>query len=237
MQLLIDVGCALFGYLLGSIPFGLIIVKLKTGIDIRAVESGRTGGTNAMRAAGFPAGLLTAFLDILKGAISVWIVQTLLPTDHWAYILAPIGVILGHNYSAYLPEFDANGRFVRLRGGAGGAPALGGAIGLWPPSLLIILPMGVLVFFGTGYASLTTISVALFAVLIFGMRAYFGMPGANWIDVLYGVAAAILLTWALRPNIRKLFSGTERVVSISLHGRLKARQEQREASDAVDDIE
>ena len=237
MQLLIDAGCMLFGYLLGSIPFGLIIVKLKTGQDIRAVESGRTGGTTAMRAAGLPAGLLPAFLDILKGAAAAWIVQFLVPGDHWAHILAPIGTILGHNYSAYLPEFDANGRFVRLRGGAGGAPALGGAIGLWPPSLLIILPLGILMFFGTGYASLTTISVGLFALVIFGVRAYFGMPDANWVDALYGLIAAGLLTWALRPNIRKLFNGTERVVSISLHGRLKAKQEQREASDAVDDIE
>ena len=237
MQLLIDVGCALFGYLLGSIPVGLIIVKLKTGKDIRAVESGRTGGTNAMRAAGLPVGLLTAFLDILKSAAAVWIVQFFLPADHWAHVLAPIGAILGHNYSVYLPEFDANGRFVRLRGGAGGAPALGGAIGLWPPALLIIVPMGAMVFFGLGYASLTTISVGLFAVLIFGMRAYYGMPDANWIDAAYGLIAACLLAWALRPNIRNLFRGTERVVSISLHGRLKAKQEQLEASDAVNDIE
>jgi hypothetical protein len=74
-------------------------------------------------------------------------------------------------------------------------------------------------------------------LVIFGVRAYFGMPDANWVDALYGLIAAGLLTWALRPNIRKLFNGTERVVSISLHGRLKAKQEQREASDAVDDIE
>ena len=66
------------------------------------------------------------------------------------YILAPIAAILGHNYSLYLPERDENGRFKRLRGGAGGAPALGGAVGLWPPALLIILPLGAAVFFGLG---------------------------------------------------------------------------------------
>ncbi len=237
MQLLIDAGLALLGYLLGSIPFGLIIVKLKTGKDIRAVESGRTGGTNAMRAAGLPAGLLTALLDVLKGAVAVWIAQTIVPNDHWAHILAPIGAILGHNYSIYLPEYDENRRFIRLRGGAGGAPALGGALGLWPPSLLLILPLGAAVFFGLGYASLTTISVGFFALLIFGVRAYLGMPDANWIDALYGLIAAALLMWSLRPNIQKLFSGTERVVSISLHGRLKTKQEQREAGDAMDDVE
>ena len=55
MQILIGIGAVIIGYILGSIPFGLIIVKLKTGKDIRTVESGRTGGTNAVRAAGFGA--------------------------------------------------------------------------------------------------------------------------------------------------------------------------------------
>ena len=237
MSILIPLGFGVLGYLLGSVPFGLIIVKLKTGKDIRAVESGRTGVTNAMRAAGLPAGLLTALFDVLKGVVAVWIAQWIVPADHWAHILAPVGAILGHNYSLYLPEYDENKRFVRLRGGAGGAPALGGAIGLWPPSLLLILPLGAAVFFGLGYASLTTISVGFFALVIFGVRALYGMPDASWIDALYGLIAAGLLTWALRPNIQKLMNGTERVVSISLHGRMKAKQEQRQASEAVDDME
>ena len=66
MQIVFDIGIILLAYLFGSIPFGLLIVKLKTGKDIRKVESGRTGGTNAMRAAGFWAGVATAALDILK---------------------------------------------------------------------------------------------------------------------------------------------------------------------------
>jgi glycerol-3-phosphate acyltransferase PlsY len=236
MQLLIDLGLVLLAYLLGSIPSGLIIVKLKTGKDIRQVESGRTGGTNAMRAAGFWAGLLTALMDILKGVIAVWLAQWLSPASHWVHVLAPIGAILGHNYSLYLPEFDENGRFKRLRGGAGGAPALGGAIGLWIPSVLIILPLGTLVFFTLGYASVTTLSVAFFSIIVFGLRLALGAHGANWADVLYGVIAGGLLTWALRPNIKKLLNGTERVVSVSLHGRIKAKREQRNAADAIEDV-
>ena len=73
MQIVFDVGIILLAYLLGSVPFGLLIVKLKTGKDVREVESGRTGGTNAMRAAGFWAGFITAMLDILKGAGAVWL--------------------------------------------------------------------------------------------------------------------------------------------------------------------
>ena len=236
MQLLIDIGLVLLGYLIGSIPSGLVIVKLKTGKDIRQVESGRTGGTNAMRAAGFWAGLLTALLDILKGAIAVWIAQWVSPASHWVHILAPIGAILGHNYSLYLPEYDEKGSFKRLRGGAGGAPALGGAIGLWMPSVLIILPLGAVMFFTLGYASVTTLSVAFFAILLFGLRVAIGAPGAHWTDVLYGVIAGALLTWALRPNIKNLLNGTERVVSVSLHGRVKAKQQQRDAADAIEDV-
>ncbi len=237
MQLLFDLGSIFLGYLLGSIPSGLIIVKLKTGKDIRQVESGRTGGTNAMRAAGFWAGLATAFADIFKGALAVWLAQWLSPGNEWVHALAPMAAILGHNYSIYLPEFDANGRFKRLRGGAGGAPALGGAIGLWPPSVLIILPLGAVVFFSLGYASITTLSVAFFAILVFSLRLALGAPGANWSSIVYGIVAGALLTWALRPNIQKLINGTERVVSVSLHGRLKAKQEQRDAADAIQDVD
>lgn len=237
MQALIDASLVVLGYLIGSIPSGLIIVKLKTGKDIRRVESGRTGGTNAMRAAGFWAGLLTAILDILKGAAAAWLAQWLSPGNHLIHVLAPIGAILGHNYSLYLPDFDEKGHFIRLRGGAGGAPALGGAIGLWAPSVLIILPLGALVFFSLGYASITTLSVAFFAILVFAIRLALGAPGANWENVFYGVAAGALLTWALRPNIRKLFNGTERVVSISLHGRIKAKKDLRDAEEALEEVE
>jgi len=223
-NVIVDVVLMIVGYLLGSIPFGLIIVKLKTGKDIRSVESGRTGGANAMRAGGLLVGILTAIFDILKGAFSVWISQALFPGNGWAHILAPIGAILGHNYSLYLPEFDEQGRFLRLRGGAGAAPAFGGAIGLWWPSLFIVIPIGLLAFFVFGYASLTTISVGLSALLIFGIRAYLGID-TGWINAFYGVVVVVLLIWALRPNIQKLLNGTERIISISLHGRLKAKRQ------------
>ena len=77
MQILLGIGVLLLGYIIGSVPFGWLIVKLKTGKDIRTIESGRTGGTNALRAAGFWAGLLTAILDILKGAVAVWIARVI----------------------------------------------------------------------------------------------------------------------------------------------------------------
>ena len=108
MQILIDIGIVILGYIIGSIPFGLLIVKLKTGKDIRDVESGRTGGTNAMRAAGFWAGIATAMLDILKGAVGVWLATWLTPDHHWVHVVAPLAAIIGHNYSIFLPQRDEN---------------------------------------------------------------------------------------------------------------------------------
>ena len=221
-QTLIDIGVLLLAYVLGSVPFGLLIVKISTGKDIREVASGRTGGTNAMRAAGIWAGLFTAIFDILKGAGAVWIAQAVSPGNNLIHVLAPIAAVVGHNYSIFLPDFDENHRFKGLRGGAGGAPTVGGAFGLWPVSLAIILPVGAIVFFTFGYASVTTISVALIVIIVFAVRAVNGFP---WMDVLYGVLAEILLLWALRPNIKNLLAGNERVVNISLHGWLKARRE------------
>ncbi len=225
MQIAIDIGIIFLAYLFGSIPFGLLIVKLKTGKDIREVESGRTGGTNAMRAAGFWAGFATAMLDILKGAGAVWVTAWLTPDSHWAHVVAPLAAIIGHNYSIFLPQRDENGKIIGLTGGAGGAPSVGGAMGLWPGSILIILPLGMLTFFTLGIASVTTMAVALFAIIIFAVRA--SQRLMPWMDVWYGVGAEILLMWALRPNLKKLFEGNERVVKYSLNGWLRARKKKK----------
>jgi glycerol-3-phosphate acyltransferase PlsY len=222
MQTLIGLGTVIIGYLVGSIPFGMLIVKIKTGKDIRQVESGRTGGTNAVRAAGFGAGLLTAILDILKGAASVWIAQALIPQEHLFHVLAPIGAILGHNYSLFLISRDGDGK-LRFHGGAGGAPALGGAVGLWPWMFPIVFGAGALVWFTLGIASVTTMAIALIVIIVFAIRISLGLQEP--IDIWYGIVAELLLLWALRPNIKKLFAGQERVVKFSLNGWLKARKE------------
>ncbi len=91
IQILLGMATVFAGYLIGSIPFGMLIVKSKTGKDIRQVESGRTGGTNAVRAAGFWAGLLTAILDIAKGAASVWLAAD----DHACQQLDPYSCAAG----------------------------------------------------------------------------------------------------------------------------------------------
>lgn len=229
MQILLDVVAIILGYLLGSVPFGLLIVKFKTGKDIRTVESGRTGGTNAARAAGLSAGLLTAFMDIFKGAAAVWIAQALSPMNHVIHILAPIFAILGHNYSMFLMERDENGK-LKFRGGAGGAPALGGAVGLWIWMFPIAFGLGALIWFTIGIASLTTMAIGLVVIVIFAIRVSMGLMEP--IDIWYGVIAECLLIWALRPNIKKLLAGNERVISMSLNGWLRARRANMQAENS-----
>jgi glycerol-3-phosphate acyltransferase PlsY len=207
MQILTDIGAVLIGYILGAIPFGLIFVWLIAGKDVRNVASGRTGGTNAARAAGAGAGLLTALMDGAKGIASVLIAQSITPHNHWVHVLAPVAAIVGHNYSIFLIERYTHNR-LRLRGGAGGGPAVGGAIGLWWPSGLIVLPLAALVFFGIGYASVTTISIALLITAVFAVRYTQGLAALP--DMLYGLMALALLLWALRPNIKALVEGRER---------------------------
>jgi glycerol-3-phosphate acyltransferase PlsY len=224
METLIGIGVVILGYVLGSIPFGLLIVKIKTGIDVRTVESGRTGGTNVVRAAGLGAGLLTAFLDILKGAASVWLAQVILPENHLVHILAPLAAILGHNYSLFLVRRDENGK-LRFHGGAGGAPALGGAMGIWLPIFPIVFVLGALVWFTIGMASLTTMAIGLIVIVVFAIRA--GQGYLEPVNIWYGVIAELFLIWALRPNIKKLLAGNERVVKFSLNGWLRARREAR----------
>ena len=223
MQIVASIGVLLLSYIIGAIPFGWLIVKMKTGKDVRFIESGRTGGTNAMRAAGFWAGILTALMDILKGATAVWIGRAIFPDAHLLHVLAPIAAVIGHNYSVFVPKRNEQGRIVGLRGGAGGAPTVGGAFGLWAPSIFIIVPLGALVFFTLGIASITTMSVALIAIIIFAIRAWLGL--SSWLYVLYGVLAELLLLWALRPNLKKLFSGQERIVRQSLNGWIRSQRE------------
>ena len=205
---LVSFACGIAGYLIGSIPFGYIIVYLVKGIDIRSQGSGRTGGTNVFRAAGLPAGILTALLDVGKGAITVIVVRAILPgTDGWAETLAGIGVVLGHNASVFLG----------FRGGAGGATSVGTAMALWPLGGLPSMIIGVFTLFVIGYASLATILAALTVAVIF---TYFGLT-SHEVPLAYaafGWGIVVLVAIALRPNIVRLVSGKEKRVSVFKRG-------------------
>ena len=207
-KVIISLVCAVSGYLIGSIPFGYMIVYLVKGIDIRDQGSGRTGGTNVFRVAGFPAGLATALLDVGKGALTVLFIRHFLPdTGGWAEALAGIGVVLGHNASVFLG----------FRGGAGGATSVGTALALWPVGGLPSLVIGVFTLFVIGYASLATILAALAVAIPFTWFALVSgsvpLPYA-----VFGWGIVILVVLALRPNITRLVSGTEKRISVFKRG-------------------
>ena len=112
-QLLGYVLVALFGYLVGAIPFGYLVVKLAKGQDIRAVGSGRTGGTNVVRAAGPVAGALTGVGDVAKGVIAVWGAGWLasrmgLRSTEVAHVCAGLMAVIGHNYSILTVRCNEN---------------------------------------------------------------------------------------------------------------------------------
>ncbi len=167
-----------------------------------------------MRAAGFWAGLATAILDTLKASVAAGLAIMLFPLAvspayAWVHIFAPLASILGHNYSLFLISRDENGR-LKLHGGAGGAPCVGGAFGLWPPSILITIPTAGLILFGIGYASLTTMGIGLVITILFAYRAWLGLN--PWQYALYGFLAELMLMYSLRPNIQRLIQGRERLV-------------------------
>jgi len=206
VQLLPFIGVTLLGYVLGSIPFGYMLVRLATGGDIRDVHSGRSGGTNAMRAAGPWVGALTGVLDGLKAYSAVQVAAVLFPGEALAAALAAAAAVLGHNYSMFLVQ-RKEGRLV-LGGGAGGAPVVGGATGIWLPSLYLILPIGLVIYYFVGYASLTTLSAGIMALLIFGIGSAVGFFPLEY--AWFGLTALLMLVWSLRPNLKRLREGKER---------------------------
>jgi acyl phosphate:glycerol-3-phosphate acyltransferase len=197
--LILVVICA---YLLGSIPVGFLMVRLFTGEDVRSLGSGRTGGTNTWRVAGRLPGALTTVLDAVKAAAAVWLAQAVVPAEwrYWGMALAGIFAILGHNYPVFL----------RFKGGAGGASCVGAGVALWPPSILFVLPIALVIWWGIGYASLATLSVSVILTVVFAVRAIFWPAVAPWEFLLYGIGSFALLAWALRPNLQRLVRGEER---------------------------
>jgi acyl phosphate:glycerol-3-phosphate acyltransferase len=220
ITILTHVGVLLLSYLIGAIPFGFLFVWFIKRKDITQEGSGRTGGTNAMRAGGVAAGILTGLLDVIKGAATVWIVRRVMPGQPWMDVLAPIMAILGHNYSIFLIERGRDER-LKLRGGAGGATCGGGVFGLWPGAAFILLPFAFLVWYGVGYASITTLAIGLLSILIFLYRSWMGL--SPWQYIFYGIIAELILLWALRPNLIRLRNGTER-----LHGWRARRQKKQD---------
>ncbi len=112
-------------YVIGAIPWGIVVVFIFTGKDIRKMGSGRTGGTNVMRAAGLLAGASTAILDVMKGVASGWIADALVPGNVWVKVLAAVIALLASTKSIFYTERDAQGK-LQLKGRRGRGDRIGG---------------------------------------------------------------------------------------------------------------
>ena len=216
MQILYFLLAGLIGYLCGSIPIGYIYVRLFKGEDLRKIGSGRTGGTNSLRAAGLGVGLLTSLSDVLKGAASVWLTTWLLGDAvgavmlPWLQATAGVMSVVGHNWSIFL----------KFGGGAGTGPNVGWSSAIWPWVLPIaFLVMGGMLYF-VGMASVASLSMAVATIVIFTYRYLAGID--QTVAYLTGsIVAGLVVTWALRPNIKRVLNGTERLVG----PRAKRREE------------
>jgi len=190
-------------YLLGSIPFGYLIVRKKVGADIRETGSGGTGATNVSRRAGKAAGISTLVLDALKGAVAVvWAAVLAGPSSHAAWIVtaAAIAVIVGHIFPVWLG----------FRGGKGVATGVGVFLVLAPMALLCAGVVFVSIVFFTRYVSLGSIMAAALIPLLVWLQNVFIEPFADLRPLLAAaVVGALLIIFAHRGNIQRLARGTE----------------------------
>ena len=179
-------------YLLGSIPFGYLIVRGKSGADIRETGSGGTGATNVSRRAGKAAGVLTLLLDAAKGCVAVLIARAVVGND-WVIAAAAIAALVGHIFPVWLG----------FRGGKGVATGVGIFLVLAPIALLCAGVVFVAIVVFTRFVSLGSLTAA---VLI---------PVLVWLQsdsqplLVAAIAGAALIVFAHRGNIQRLASGTE----------------------------
>ena len=204
----------IFSYFLGSLPTAYLIAKAKN-VNIFEVGSGNMGGTNITRTFGLRWGILTAFIDIGKGIVAIFVARKLFLPDYLgtATTIAAIVVIIGHNWSLFATLFTAsvsNGKLhASIKGGKGAATAFGTLLMIAPVQIiLVMMAIGGLIVALTRYVSL-------------GVLLSFG-TGLIWLTILvsmnelpndviiYSFALAVMMLWRFRENIHRLLTGTER---------------------------
>jgi glycerol-3-phosphate acyltransferase PlsY len=217
--------CPLIAFLLGSIPFGLIIAKAK-GINIREHGSGNIGATNVLRVVGKKYGITCLLLDALKGFVPTVIaislirfpgiqnpmtLSGLLPhasefpmlTAQMFQVLAGLCAILGHNYSPW----------VGFKGGKGIATSAGVLIALMPAAVVILIAIWGFVFIVSRYVSLASIlaAAALPLLTLWGSWFHGKIQDGTWNKPLFAfsIIIAVLAIWKHRSNIQRLIAGTE----------------------------
>ena len=196
-SLLITVGPIVAGYLLGGIPWGIVIAKLIGGRDPRTVGSGRTGGANVARTLGARWAIVAGLLDVLKGALAAGI-PIVLGSGDAVVVLSALAAIVGHSRSP----------FIGFGGGRGVSVGFGGLIAIAWPAAVVAVPVFVIVFALThvsSIASLSSSAVAGVAVIVVALA--WRLPP---IYVGYAFGGAGLIWLFHHDNIRRLLAGEER---------------------------
>lgn len=186
-------------YLLGSIPFGYVSVKLFQGIDVRDYGSGNTGATNVFRVGGPKAALITAIGDIGKGILAVTVARLLVKEPIWGIeaktilLICGLIVIVGHNWSVFL----------NFEGGKGVATTAGVIFILMPYLIWVLVLAWFPVVLLTRYVSLASMAAGVTVPIVMLVR------GEPWDYLIFGFVVAIFILFRHRANIRRLLSGTE----------------------------
>ena len=196
------IGVALIGYLLGSIPFGVLVAK-RFGVDIYSVGSGNPGATNVLREIGKPAGYTVFVLDFFKGFLATyWFIIPVFSFsgDPALGLWGLPAAVLGHTYPL----------FTGFRGGKGVATAMGGLLGVMPECLLMGLVTWAIVFYSTRYVSVASIGFGL-SLPICSLVIYWASPDGNqhWGVVLMAFVVMAWIIWRHRSNLARLRAGTE----------------------------
>jgi acyl phosphate:glycerol-3-phosphate acyltransferase len=185
---------AVTGYLLGSIPFGYLLVRAFRGADVRTIGSGNIGATNVARTSPL-LGLLTLALDVLKGAAGVGLALMLFPGSRTAAFVAALAAVCGHIFPVWL----------RFRGGKGVATGLGSFGLLTPKAILLAMTVFVVMLATFRYVSLASVAAAaslpVFALLL--------REGSGSVQIVLVSLSSALIILKHRQNIRRLMGGTE----------------------------
>ncbi|NOY63966.1 MAG: glycerol-3-phosphate 1-O-acyltransferase PlsY [Nitrospirae bacterium] len=178
-------------YLIGAIPFGLIIARLK-GIDLRKTGSGNIGATNVLRSVGKKEAIVTLLCDILKGMIIPLVVLSMDGQDRYV-ALTGLAAVLGHDFSIFL----------RLRGGKGVATSIGAVLVYEPVVGVITISLWLLSTFLFKYSSLS--ALIAFALLPFNMIIF----QTDNIGIIFSLCLTFLIFIKHRANIKRLMEGKE----------------------------
>ncbi len=188
----------LLAYLLGSVPFGFLIAKVRGSGDIRSAGSGNIGAANVTRVVGPAAGLMTLLLDAGKGYLAVWLAARVTDEDATAMVVAALAAIMGHLFPVWLG----------FRGGRGVATSVGVFLPICWMAVLAALVIWFVVLLFWRYVSLSSVTAAAsLPLLIYLLYA----PGhAPPLVVSVGATlAAVMIVVRHRPNIERLIAGTE----------------------------